>query len=517
VQKTGALLTFTSYPAPGVPMHVECSRIPELADEPDFFEAVCEVEDIKAGNAVQMIRRELRYETTREGNLYDRPHYATIAQSKAYRNGVLALIPQDVQIQWKLQQLALGKDEVITGSVIEEKRVGVLQFAARKGIPLDRRAIEALTIEQITGLSEAVRGEGLDQFRASAQALGIVQTRPSEQTHPGLVMTASSRAPSAQSGGNAEPRQPRQDVQQQAAATDGPPAGHPANGPAEPSAPQQTQQQPTNNAQPSAGQQPQQPAPTFEAYVVDEFGELQMDGDRTAYYRDPVVFARSFVNRAMTIGNLPTFLENNADAIEDARKANPEAAKILTELDALVKPRPADGAGQQQAPQQTQEKVSRCVQLPQKGNRFDLAGYLVALKASADQITDLDDLTAWWTEQEPVRAKLPSVTKHGAEHILADRRSALSAPQQPQGAGQQQAQQQQPAAPQPSGPDWNVMAQGMLSDIRACKKLGDLDDIESNVAHQSQMRRLEAADAGLAQQIRDAKQHRRAEIAGGKP
>ena len=109
MQKTGSLFTFTSYPAENLPMAVSCSVVPELADEDDFYAAICEVVDIKTGNAIQVERRELRYEERRGGGHFERPHYATIAQSKAYRNAVLALVPQDIVIRWKLEHAAAQK------------------------------------------------------------------------------------------------------------------------------------------------------------------------------------------------------------------------------------------------------------------------------------------------------------------------------------------------------------------------------------------------------------------------
>lgn len=172
-QKTGELFTFTSYPAHGMPMQVSCAVIPELREEPDFFGAVCEIQDIKTGNSVQIERRENRFEARRDGSQYERPNYATIAQSKAFRNGVLSLIPQDIQLRWKAEMLKLNKNEVITESVIDEKRRTVMHFASQKAIPLDRRSVEALTLDQIAGLGDAAREGALPAFVNAAKALGL--------------------------------------------------------------------------------------------------------------------------------------------------------------------------------------------------------------------------------------------------------------------------------------------------------------------------------------------------------
>jgi hypothetical protein len=172
-QKTGSLFVFTSYPAENMAMSVSCSVVPELADEDDFYSAVVEMTDVKSGNTIQIERRELRYEERRGGGHFERPHYATIAQSKAYRNAVLALVPQDVVIRWKMDMLRLKKDEVITASVIDQKRAGVLQFAAQRAIALDRQAVEHLTLDQIAGLGDAAREGRLPAFVEAARALGL--------------------------------------------------------------------------------------------------------------------------------------------------------------------------------------------------------------------------------------------------------------------------------------------------------------------------------------------------------
>jgi hypothetical protein len=173
VQKTADLFVFTSYPADGNPMQVTCAVLLELADQPDFYSAVTEVMDIKTGNSVQIERRENRHERRRDGTEYERPHYATIAQSKAYRNAILSIVPQDVLIRWQGLMIGTGKAVDITEDALGEKRANVLRFAAMKGVPVDRHAIEALTIDQITGLGDAAREGSLPAFIASARSLGL--------------------------------------------------------------------------------------------------------------------------------------------------------------------------------------------------------------------------------------------------------------------------------------------------------------------------------------------------------
>jgi hypothetical protein len=172
MEKIGPLFSFVAYPGEH-PMSVSCSVVAELAEEADFYAAVVEMTDLKTGNRIQTERREARVEYRRDGTPYERPNYATIAQSKAYRNAVLALIPQDIVIRWREQMLQLKKTETITASVIDEKRSNVLRFAAQRALALDRHAIEALTLDQIGGLGDAAREGQLPAFVEAARALGL--------------------------------------------------------------------------------------------------------------------------------------------------------------------------------------------------------------------------------------------------------------------------------------------------------------------------------------------------------
>jgi hypothetical protein len=173
MQKTGELFVFQSFPAENMPMAVSANVVNELSNEPDFYAAVVEIADLKTGNSIQVERREPRIEYTRNGEPFERPNYQTIAQSKAYRNAVLALVPQDIVIRWKAEMLKLKKGETITASVLDEKRSNVLRFAAARGLALDRRAIEHLTLDQIGGLGDAAREGRVPAFVHAAQALGL--------------------------------------------------------------------------------------------------------------------------------------------------------------------------------------------------------------------------------------------------------------------------------------------------------------------------------------------------------
>ena len=237
MQKTGPLFVFTSYPAENMPMAVSCSIVSELAEEDDFYAAVVEMTDIKTGNAIQIERREPRYEERRGGGWFERPNYATIAQSKAYRNAVLALVPQDVVIRWKLDMLRLRKEEVITDSVIDQKRANVLQFAAQKAIALDRQAIDHLTLDQIAGLGDAAREGRLPAFVEAAKALGleIAQGQATEAAKPAAASPPAGAERRNRRPATAAPAETARPTAPAAAATepgesDAPPASEDATG-----------------------------------------------------------------------------------------------------------------------------------------------------------------------------------------------------------------------------------------------------------------------------------------------
>lgn len=174
-EKKGPIFKFVSYPAEHIPMQVTCSTVRELADEEDYINVLVEVKDIKTGNSIQAERSELRFEKRRDGSLYERPNYSNIAQSKAYRNAVLNLLPQDVIDEFKKRCLSLGQAADLTEDTITEKRRRVLQFAARHGVSIDRQALQNVGWDQISGLSAAVHEGGLEDFVNALDGLGLIR------------------------------------------------------------------------------------------------------------------------------------------------------------------------------------------------------------------------------------------------------------------------------------------------------------------------------------------------------
>jgi len=203
VQKDGALHIFNSYPNEERDMKVDVKIIPELGAEPDYYACLVELTDLKSGNTLQVEARELRYKQARDGSSYEQAHYQKIAQSKAYRNAVVNIIPQDVVLRWKQQQLALT--EIITDSVIDQKRNAILTYTAKNAIPLAREAVAQLTMQQISALSDVAREKDKARFMSALDGLGLVkegegheqdgQPPESEQRRPEAQGTAAKGEP----------------------------------------------------------------------------------------------------------------------------------------------------------------------------------------------------------------------------------------------------------------------------------------------------------------------------------
>lgn len=181
VEKKGSVFTFRSYPSQGVPMAVNVAVVPELAGEDDFYSVLVECTDVKTGNSFQVEKSENRFEERKDGSPYQRPNYQIIAQSKARRNAILALIPGDAQENFKKHCLETNEAIDITSDVFRMKLAGVTQYAAKRGIAIDRRALQDLTLEQISGLGEAARGEDTEGFQEAMEALGLVTAQEIQQ------------------------------------------------------------------------------------------------------------------------------------------------------------------------------------------------------------------------------------------------------------------------------------------------------------------------------------------------
>lgn len=203
VEKTGSLFVFRTF---SPKLEIETRQLHDLASEPDFYECVLEVEDIKAGSSIQVRKKERKVEADRNGNLYERPHFDVIAESKAFRNAILSLLPQSVVLEFKTRCLKAG--DGTQEKTIDQLRAGAQQFAAKHGIGLDRKAVEALSYAEMMGLGGAA-ANGVEQFKASALALGIVSTATGEVGAPAAPAPAkggkaSKAAPKAEASASAQ-------------------------------------------------------------------------------------------------------------------------------------------------------------------------------------------------------------------------------------------------------------------------------------------------------------------------
>lgn len=169
VDKTGSLFVFKSFE----PLAIQAQLIPQLADQEDFYEVVIEVLDIKTGNSIQVRKKETKTERRSNGTSYDRPHFDVIAESKAFRNGVLSIIPQSVIKQFEERALKAGNSG--QEKTLGQLRDGALAFAAKNGVAIERRALEDLTYAQLMGLGNAAKD--VAQFKEVVSSLGLLQNQ----------------------------------------------------------------------------------------------------------------------------------------------------------------------------------------------------------------------------------------------------------------------------------------------------------------------------------------------------
>ena len=182
VDKTGSLFVFKSHE----PLNIQASIIPQLADEDDFYEVVIEIADIKTGNSIQVRKKETKTERRQNGSFYARPHYDVIAESKAYRNGVLSIIPQSVIKDF--ERRALNSGNASDEKTIDQLREGAVKFGVKHGVTLDRSALNSLTYAEMCGLAAAASLSAGD-FAEAAKSLGVVRTATTQIEHQQPAMT----------------------------------------------------------------------------------------------------------------------------------------------------------------------------------------------------------------------------------------------------------------------------------------------------------------------------------------
>jgi hypothetical protein len=235
IDKNGPRFVSTTYPGGDVrAMDVRVAVIEDMADEPDFYTVLVEITDIKMGLTEQVEITENRMEKKSRSNKkdgdpdewYERPHFRRIAQSKAFRNGVLNILPQDFVQKFKEQSVAAKNNLDLTKDWLEEIRQGVMRFATAKAIPVNRMALAGLDANQLAGLRDAVQG-GLEAFKHSLAALGCIanvtpmREIPMEQNlGPVVDLNAQRGEPVPVPGGPPQAEEPKQQQATPAAAAE---------------------------------------------------------------------------------------------------------------------------------------------------------------------------------------------------------------------------------------------------------------------------------------------------------
>jgi hypothetical protein len=197
ILKKGSMFIFTNYPHDGTPFNITVSSLPEMREEMDFYKVLIEISDLSTGNSIQIEKMETTFEMRRDkSGYYERKHVEAIAQSKAFRNGLLALLPQDIVESFKAECLKIsGKTLVITENVLDAKRSNVIGYAIRNAIPIDRAKLSTLTMSQIAGLSAAAHEDGLETFTRALTVLGISGNKTTDVPTAGTPPATAGRAP----------------------------------------------------------------------------------------------------------------------------------------------------------------------------------------------------------------------------------------------------------------------------------------------------------------------------------
>jgi hypothetical protein len=465
-RKVGPLFIFTTYAGENVRPDMHTVILPDLKDEPDGYEVVVEVEDFHTGIRMQAAKFESQWEYISAkddgaGRWREKAHFATIAQSKAQRNGILMVVPQSIQLAWMESLRDVTKSMTITQGVLDEKRSGVLRYSASKGIPIDRNALRELLLEQIIGLSEAARTGEHDLFLAAATALRLIPldgasaSGTTSGTTNGMngsgattvnattnVAAGNTAAPTADVGRGTRrrppnapetarrPAAPSQDQRGPAVNPDDPDAFRREMQPArndmrtgpedmrpEPSATQKpsldflaNSTEPTTRTEPTAELSEKmadegtsnEEAPgesAFEAWLVMPDGTAIFDN----IFSDPAMFAHALVRVSEELpDDFAAIWTENKEAIDDAYQMNADARQVL---DRINPTRPVNT-------EQPTVAVPRPVVVPKTDKGADhWPNYAANCKTELDRLTTLGEVDTWESVNGPTyRDKLQPKT-----------------------------------------------------------------------------------------------------------
>lgn len=465
-RKIGKLFVFTTYAHPGVQPSMQTQVLPELADEPDGYEAVCEVSDINSGNSMMAAKFESQFEWVQarnngKGDWREKSHFATIAQSKAQRNGILMVIPQAIQLEWMESMKGMGKDDVITGSVLAEKRDGVLRYGAAQGLAINRDVLETLLLEQIAGLSEAARTKNQGDFLASAIALGLVPpipeepptresvkatgaTKPARASRPAPVRASETRSDPRESTPSGPSDTERQATRQQSDIPDDRWGDAPGDAAPTQTTPPAGAVQSTDSAavvQDAGGVPPSSASAPFEAWLVDGEGNELPDADGVIEaYTDPAAYVRAYLDalRNEFPGTVELFRQANAESVALAVSLSPEVAP-------LVAPKSPDADSDNPTlPMSMPTDPAVVFAPPAKPTKADMDAYKASLKAVYATSSTPDAFNHARDVNKPVYDKFPPSQRLACEALFEQRQKEMSAP------------------PADSGED---LARGLLADV----------------------------------------------------
>jgi hypothetical protein len=274
----------------------------------------------------------------------------------------------------------------------------------------------------------------------------------------------------------AEPPPPEDFGDRQRARTDGNNPGNGASDPgddATPAAPVVTRPPQTSGVTSSGGEKPD----TFLVYATDEFGEPVMQGTEFQTFTTPLAFVTWLELAASKSANVTALLEHNADAIDEALRAD---NSLNLRVDGLVLKgdTPPKKVGTPQP-----------IPAPAKPGPKGWAEYLEAARSEIRALESPEAMEQWKDRNLGVYAG--NTVEIGVNKALAEQ--SLKFPQPDRDA---------------------VQAEGFIADIKACKTRDALTTYAANGALRTVMARWKTQRPELFEKVDRASEDKLAEFGG---
>jgi hypothetical protein len=337
----------------------------------------------------------------------------------------------------------------------------------RKG-PLRRLSKRLRKSKELERLDAA-----LDQDDAKEIDGDVVETSPMP---PSRGLSAPSRSTQRQEQGIAEPPPPEDFSDRQSARADANNARNGAGSPgddAKPAAPVLTRPPQTSGVTSSGGEKPD----TFLVYATDEFGEPVMQGTEFQTFTTPLAFVTWLELAASKSANVTALLEHNADAIDEALRAD---SSLNLRVDGLVLKgdTPPKKVGTPQP-----------IPAPAKPGPKGWAEYLEAARSEIRALESPEAMEQWKDRNLGVYAG--NTVEIGVNKALAEQ--SLKFPQPDRDA---------------------VQAEGFIADIKACKTRDALTTYAANGALRTVMARWKTQRPELFEKVDRASEDKLAEFGG---